>query len=69
MDYAQKLDFDFLLEDLLKCESEVEKLLNIVSSYQEVRKFQNLRFVKGILMTAGWERAILRQKAKEKYNV
>ena len=68
MDYAQKLDFDFLLEDLLKCESEVEfaEYCIFLSELPSLKSSICERYIDDLSI---WERAILRQKAKEKYNV
>ena len=65
MDFAQKLDFDYLLEDLLKCESEVEFAEYCI--FLENTNLENPeKFISDLSI---WERAILRDKAKEKYGV
>tara|TARA_R100001460_G_scaffold4484_3_gene12674 strand:- start:2359 stop:2595 length:237 start_codon:yes stop_codon:yes gene_type:complete len=65
MNFAQKLDFDYLLEDLLKCESEVEFAEYCI--FLENTNLENPeKFISDLSI---WERAILRDKAKEKYGV
>tara|TARA_R100000231_G_scaffold79003_1_gene61021 strand:- start:602 stop:838 length:237 start_codon:yes stop_codon:yes gene_type:complete len=65
MNFAQKLDFDYLLEDLLKCESEVEFAEYCI--FLEDTNLENPeKFISDLSI---WERAILRDKAKEKYGV
>ena len=65
MNFAQKLNFDYLLEDLLKCESEVEFAEYCI--FLENTNLENPeKFISDLSI---WERAILRDKAKEKYGV
>ena len=65
MNFAQKLDFDYLLEDLLKCESEVEFAEYCI--FLEDTNLENPeKFISDLSI---WERAILREKAKQKYGV
>ena len=65
MNFAQQLPFDYLLEDLLKCENELE-----FAEYCIFLEDTNLetpeKFINDLSI---WERALLVKKAKEKYNI
>ena len=65
MNFAQKLPMDYLLEDLLKCKTELEFAEYCI--FLEDTKLDNPeKFIDDLSI---WERAVLVQKAKEKYNV
>ena len=65
MNFAQQLHMDYLLEDLLKCKTELEFAEYCI--FLEDTKLDNPeKFIDDLSI---WERAVLVQKAKEKYNV
>ena len=65
LNFAQQLPMDYLLEDLLKCESEVEFAEYCI--FLEDTNLENPeKFINDLSI---WERAILREKAKQKYGI
>ena len=65
MNFAQQLPFDYLLEDLLKCENELEFAEYCI--FLEDTNLENPeKFINDLSI---WERALLVKKAKEKYNI
>ena len=65
LNFAQQLPMDYLLEDLLKCKTELE-----FAEYCIFLKDTNLenpeKFIDDLSI---WERSLLVKKAKEKYNI
>ena len=65
LNFAQQLPMDYLLEDLLKCESELEFAEYCI--FLEDTNLENPeKFINDLSI---WERAILVQKAKQKYGL
>ena len=64
-----KLEQDFLLEDLTNCKTQLEfaEMVLFLESLED--KIQSTNVEKFISDLSIWERAILRDKAKEKYGV
>ena len=65
LNFAQQLPMDYLLEDLLKCETELEFAEYCI--FLEDTNLENPeKFINDLSI---WERAILREKAKQKYGI
>ena len=65
LNFAQQLPMDYLLEDLLKCKSELEFAEYCI--FLEDTNLENPeKFIDDLSV---WQRALLVNKAKEKYNL
>ena len=65
LNFAQQLPMDYLLEDLLKCETELECAEYCI--FLEDTNLENPeKFINDLSI---WERAVLVQKAKQKYGL
>ena len=65
LNFAQQLPMDYLLEDLLKCETELEFAEYCI--FLEDTNLENPeKFINDLSI---WERAVLVQKAKQKYGL
>ena len=65
LNFAQQLPMDYLLEDLFKCESELEFAEYCI--FLEDTNLENPeKFINDLSI---WERAVLVQKAKQKYGL
>lgn len=65
MNFAQKLPFDYLLEDLLKCKSELE-----FAEYCMFLKSIDLENPEVYISDLSvWDRAVLVRNAKKEYNL